>query len=309
MIQHNALNYFNYFILILLNIPFLFISCNSITNHQKKEYPDNKIYVFCGAASKPPMEEIVDLFKKKKEIDIEITYGGSGFVLSQMQLTEKGDIYMPGSSDFMEKAKKSGLVLPETEKKIVYLIPEINVQKGNPKKIKSLKDLTRPNIRIAIGQPENVCVGTYAVEIIENTFTPSEKKQFKKNIINYTESCEKTANVLSLKLVDAVMAWDIFQYWDTTHIERIKLNKHEIVRVGYVPVAISKFTQNKQLAQQFIDFLISKESKNIFKKYHYLTNIEEVYNYTDINGNSIGKKTIGGIYQLPAKWVFQSNEK
>jgi molybdate transport system substrate-binding protein len=33
-----------------------------------------------------------------------------------MKLTKKGDLYFPGSSDFMEMAKKDGFVFPETEK-------------------------------------------------------------------------------------------------------------------------------------------------------------------------------------------------
>ena len=87
-----------------------------------------------------------------------------------MKLTKKGDIYFPGSSDFMELAKRDGIVFPETESKVVYLVPAINVQKGNPKDIKTLKDLTRHGIRIAIANPESVCVGIYAVEIIEKVF-------------------------------------------------------------------------------------------------------------------------------------------
>ena len=134
------------------------------------------ILIFAGAASKPPTEEVVRVLQQKTGIHVNVIFGGSGFVLSQMKLGEKGDLYFPGSSDFMEKAKKEALVFSESEKLVVYLVPAINVQKGNPKGIHSLKDLTRDGIRVAIANPETVCVGLYAVEIIEKNLAPADKE-------------------------------------------------------------------------------------------------------------------------------------
>jgi molybdate transport system substrate-binding protein len=225
-----------------------------------------------------------------------VSFGGSGFVLSQMKLTKKGDLYFPGSSDFMEMAKKEGLVFPESERLVVYLVPAINVQKGNPKRIYSLKDLTKGGIRVAIANPEFVCVGTYAVEIIEKNLTPLEKEGFKRNLVNYTESCEKTANAISLRAVDAVLGWRVFQYWDSERIETIYLKPDEIPRVGYIPIAISKFTHDKISAQQFIDFLLSSDGKGVFRKYHYLMDLQEARQFTRPN------TPVGGEYILPQAW-------
>jgi molybdate transport system substrate-binding protein len=260
-------------------------------------FPSSKrILIFAGAASKPATEEVIKIFQEKFGIPVDVSFGGSGFVLSQMKLTKKGDLYFPGSSDFMELSKKEGLVFPESEKIIVYLIPAINVQKGNPKRIYSLKDLTKDGIRVAIANPEFVCVGTYAVEIIEKNLTPLEKERFKKNLVNYTESCEKTANVISLRAVDAVIGWRVFQYWDPERIETIYLKPDEIPRVGYIPIAISKFTQDKNLDQQFIDFLLSSDGKAIFRKHHYLMDLQEARQFTRPN------TPVGGEYILPQEW-------
>jgi len=261
-----------------------------------KIFCSEKLLIFAGAASKPPTEEVVKQFNKKYCISIDITFGGSGFVLSQMKLAKKGDLYFPGSSDFMEVAKKEGLVFPETEKIVVYLVPAIIVQKGNPKKIQSLKDLTRNGIRVAIANPEFVCVGTYAAEIIEKNFDPTEKERFKRNLVNYTESCEKTANAISLKVVDAVIGWRVFHYWDPERIETIYLKPEEIPRIGYIPISISKFTKDRNLSQQFIDFLLSPQGKSIFRKYHYLMDISEARQFTRPD------TPVGGEWILPNDW-------
>ena len=255
------------------------------------------ILIFAGFASKPPTEEVVRVFQKKTGIHVDVIFGGSGFVLSQMKLGKKGDLYFPGSSDFMEKAKKEALVFPESEKLVVYLVPSINVQKGNPKGIHSLKDLTRDGIRVAIANPEMVCVGLYAVEIIEKNLTPADKERFKGNLVNYTESCEKTAVVISLKAVDAVLGWEVFHYWDPDRIETIYLKPDEILRIGYLPIAISKYTRDRSSAQKFIDFLLTREGKAIFQKYHYSMTPQEARRFTRPD------TPVGGNYLIPEGWT------
>lgn len=269
----------------------------TIVHHAQSS--SNRILVYAGAASRPATEEIIKGFKEKTGIAADVIFGGSGFVLSQMKLSKKGDLYFPGSSDFMELAKKEDLVFPESEKIIVYLVPAINVQKGNPKGIYSLRDLTKDRIRVAIANPEMVCVGTYAVEVVEKNLTPSEKEKFKKNLVNYTESCEKTASVISLKAVDAVIGWRVFQYWDPERIESILLKPEAISRIGYIPVAISRFTKDKILAREFMDFLLSSQGKATFQKYHYLMDLQEARRFTKPD------TPVGGEYLLPEEWKMK----
>jgi len=257
------------------------------------------ILIFAGSASKPPTEEVVRVFQEKTGIHVDVIFGGSGFVLSQMKLGKKGDLYFPGSSDFMEKAKKEALVFPESEKLVVYLVPSINVQKGNPKGIHSLKDLTRDGIRVAIANPEMVCVGLYAVEIIEKNLAPADKEKFRRNLVNYTESCEKTAVAISLKAVDAVLGWEVFHYWDPDRIETIYLKPDEISRIGYLPIAISKYTRDRSSAQKFIDFLLTREGKAIFQKYHYLMTPQEARRFTRPD------TPVGGEYLIPEGWTMK----
>jgi molybdate transport system substrate-binding protein len=268
-----------------------------ISGGSKKCLAADSLMVFAGAASKPPTEEAAKAFEEKTGIKVDVIFGGSGYVLSQMMLGKKGDIYFPGSSDYMELAKKKEVVFPETEKIIVYLVPAINVQKGNPKNVKTLKDLARPGLKVAIANPEGVCVGAYAVEIVESLLTPEEKEAFRKNLINYTESCEKTATAISLKAADAVIGWRVFQYWDPERIETIPLDKSQVIRIGYIPIAVSKLTMNRALAQQFIDFLLSEDGKKIFRKYHYFMSADEAVAW-------IGeKKPVGGEYVIPNDWI------
>ena len=254
------------------------------------------LMIFAGAASKPPTEEAARLYRQNKGIEVHLTFGGSGFVLSQMKLARRGDVYFPGSSDFMERAKKENLVLGDTERIVTYLIPALNVQKGNSRNIRSLKDLARPGLRLGIADPETVCVGTYAVEVIEKNLNSMEKERLRRNLATTVESCEKTANIIALKTVDAVIGWRVFGHWDPARIETVLLRPEEIPRIGYIPAAVSVFTGDRALAEDFIRFLLSSRVQEIFRKHGYLTRLEEARKFT------LPETPVGGEYSLPAEW-------
>ena len=259
----------------------------------------DSLLVFAGAASKPPTELAAAAFTEKTGVKVELIFGGSGYVLSQMELGKTGDLYFPGSSDYMEIAKEKGLVFPETETNVVYLVNAINVQRGNPQNIQGLRDLTRPGLRVAIANPEGVCVGLYAVEILEENLSPGELELLRANIVNYPESCEKTATSISLETVDAVIGWRVFEHWDPERIETIPLQAAETIRVGYIPIAVSTFTDNKEQAARFIDFLLSPDGQQFYEKYQYYTTPEQAFAY-------IGEeRPVGGYYELPEGWIVE----
>lgn len=259
------------------------------------------LLVFAGSASKPPLEEAARIFTLETGIEIRITFGGSGFVLSQMKLARKGEVYFPGSSDFMERAKREKLVFPETEKIVAYLIPAINVQGGNPKNIRGLKDLLKPGVRLGIADPETVCVGTYAVEVIEKNLNPEERERFRKNLVTTVESCERTANLISLKAVDAVIGWEVFQRWDPKRIETVLLKPEEVPRIAYIPAAVSAFAGERGPAEDFLRFLVSPKSQSVFQRHGYLTGLEGARRYV------LPGTPVGGEYSLPGTWRRRGN--
>ncbi|MFC1672470.1 molybdate ABC transporter substrate-binding protein [Planctomycetota bacterium] len=253
-----------------------------------------QLVVFCGSASKPATEEAAELFERKTGSKVLLHFGGSGKMLSDMKLSRRGDLYFPGSSDFMELAKKEKLVLPETEKLVVYLIPAINVPAGNPKGITRLADLAKPGVRVGIARPDTVCVGLYAVEVLERS---GLAEKVKPNIVTFAESCAKTANLAGLGTVDAIIGWRVFHYWAPEKIETILLEPEQVPRIGYIPIAKSVFCEHDKLAGRFVDFLLSDEGKNIFRKWHYLQSEERARKFAETN------TPVGGEWRLPEDWM------
>ena len=246
------------------------------------------ITAFCGSASKPAMEEAAVAFEEETGIKVFLNFGGSGTMLSQMKVTQSGDLYIPGSPDYMQIAVADDVVYPETVAIISYLVPAILVQKGNPDSIRQLSDLTRDGIEIGIGNPEAVCVGLYAYEIFEYN---GLLEQIEPNIVTHAESCSKTATLVALKSVDAILGWRVFSKWHET-VDVAYLEPQQIPRLSYIPGAVSHFTDNRENAQRFLDFLVSPEGQAIFSKWGYIATESEAREYAPT-------AKIGGEYHLP----------
>lgn len=234
---------------------------------------DSYIEVFCGSAVRPAIEEIAARFKEDTGIAVNLHIGSSGVMLSELKLARRGDIYIPGSNDFLLKAERDGIVENGKFKVVTYLIPSIVVPTLNPQKVENLKDLARPRIKVLIGNPESVCLGVYAVEILKEN---GIYEKVKPNIITYAESCEKVASVIAMGNVDAAIGWSVFEKWNPEKIKSIPLKPGEIKRLAFVPAALTTFTEKKNSALKFINFLSNEQSLNILRKWGFSPTLEEI---------------------------------
>jgi len=276
---------------IFLFILFLFMSLFFTTSNASSE----PLFIFCGAAFKHPMKDVISLYKQKKK-EVDIHYASVTTLLSQALLTKQGDVFIVPSPDIMEKAIKKGVVIPESVKNFGFVVPAINVQKGNPKNIHGLKDLARPGIRVGLANPEIVYVGAIATEIIENALTPQEKKAIQENIVTYAEDFNKLSTLLILNHVDAIIGFHFLERWYPDKVSTVKFKANEIARIGSIQVGIIAYTNKRKEAENFIDFLLM-DGKEIFKKYHYFGTAEEAFQFVG------EKKPIGGEFKVITNWL------
>lgn len=250
------------------------------------------VSVFAGSASQPPLEEAAKSFEEETGIKVTFNFGGSGTVLSQMLMSESGDIYIPGSPDYIIKAQAQGAVSAGDSGTILaYLVPAILTQEGNPKNIGTLSDLLRPDISVGIGNPESVCVGLYAVEVLDHSGLLEQIKQAG-TIKTYADSCERTATLIALKAVDAIIGWSVFASWNPDSTDVVYLAPGQVPRVAYIPAALSTYAQDRDSAQEFIDFLTSEQGRAIFVKYGYQVTEQDALAFAP-------DASVGGEYELP----------
>lgn len=255
------------------------------------------LMVFCGAAFKKPMEEIVVTYQKKTGDSINVVYGGVGTLFSQIILSKQGDVFVVPSPDIMERAKKRNVIEGGSVRDIAYVAPCINTQKGNPANIQGLKDLARPGIRVGIANPEIVYVGAIAVEIIDKNLSADEKKSFRTNVVTYAEDFNKLATMIVLKQVDAVIGMHFLEGWYPDKVATVKLKPTEVPRIGSAQAAVIAYTKKKHEAGKFIEVLASGDAQAVFRKYHYFGTTQEAFSWVGAT------KPIGGEFAVAKEWI------
>ena len=241
-------------LVLLLAGVILTAGCTSADSAENKT-----LLVYCGAGMKEPMEEIAELFKEREGISIEYTYGGSAQMLSQIELYQTGDAYMPGALAYIQSAMDKGFI--DKSEKVIYHVITIIVPKGNPANITSLEDLTKPGVRVAIGEPTGPAIGQGTKKMLEKDGLWDAVSA---NVVVKSATVNELLVYVAMKQADAALVYE--DLYNPEAMEKIDIPKEQ-GKVDIVPIGTLKFSTNKEEAEMFLNFVASAEGKAIFAKH------------------------------------------
>jgi len=217
------------------------------------------ILVYAGAGLKAPLDEIGLVFTNKTGIAVQYNYGGAGALVPQMNLTRKGDVFMPGSTMEFKTAKSQGLV--NESKFVAYHVPVIVVQKGNPKNITTLADFARPGLKIALGDANATAIGKSGAKMFAAL---NISAAVEKNVVSRTPTINELTVIMQTGQADAALL-TLDQYDPATMDEIIIPISQNAIMI--TPIGATTFSKNTDAANQFVSFVASDEGKAIFAKH------------------------------------------
>ncbi len=251
----------------------MILLCSMITPgciDDTQEQTPESLLVYCGAGMRKPMDEIGSLFKEEHGVSINYNYAGSNTLLSQMELTQKGDVYMPGATYYFDLARGKGLT--DYEQLIAYHVPVIAVPRGNPADIASLDDLAEPEVTVILGDPKAAAIGKLGNKILEKN---GIYDAVDKNVIARGATVNELIVYISMKQADASIIWeDLVVYSDKMEIVYIPGGQN-IIKI--VPIGVLTSSEQKDTAKKFVDFVASPAGKAIFEKHGFTTYPDEKY--------------------------------
>jgi molybdate transport system substrate-binding protein len=227
------------------------------------EVPSETLLVYCGAGLRDPMEEIAEIFEAREGVGIEFTFGGSAQLLSQIELYQKGDAYMPGARSYIESAMEKGFV--DKTEDVVYHVLAIAVPKGNPANITSIEDLANPGVRVAIGEPTGPAVGSAAKKMLEKDGLWDAVEA---NTVVKSGTVNELLVYISMGQADAAIIWEDLYNSESMDLLEIPIEEG-FVKV--VPIGTLVFSENKENAEKFMQFVASDEGKAIYAKHGFET--------------------------------------
>lgn len=209
-----------------------------------------RLTVFCAAGLKKPVEAVAAEYQREFGIEVRLQYGGTGTLLSQIQVAKQGDLFIAADDGSLADARKLG-VIQETVP-IAVQHPVIAVRKGNPKGLQSLSDLLKPEIKIALPTPESASIG----KITRNLLGAKWNDLAKKAAVMKTTVTEVAADV-AIGAVDAAITWDstVPQFKELASIEVAEFKTHR----ENASAAILSFSNKPSEALKFARYLSAPE--------------------------------------------------
>jgi molybdate transport system substrate-binding protein len=182
-------------------------------------------------------------------------------LIEEIAKTREGDLLTCGSEFILDHAQLKGLVLKETRKSLGSRTSAILVQKGNPKKVKSMSDLAKQGVQVGVS------VSGCLTGVWDDLATKAGyAEQIRKNTVAYADGCGELMSFINKKKVDAILGWDAFKNLNMETMDRIDLPEDLQVQRS-TAIGVISYSRNKELAVKFIDFLVSEEGKRIYEEY------------------------------------------
>jgi molybdate transport system substrate-binding protein len=229
----------------------------------------HSIMVYCGAGMREPMEDIAALYEGRYGVRVNYNFAGSANLLSQMELTGMGDVYMPGATYYFDAAREKGFV--SEERLVAYHVPLIAVPKGNPAAITCLADLANPGVEVELGDPDACAIGKLSNQVLE-------KNGIQEAVFENVQARSATVNELlvhvSMGVADAAIIWE--DLFEEEKMDPIAIPKEQNI-VKIVPIGALSFSEHPEDALNFIDLVTSDEGKAIFEEHGFTTYPDEYY--------------------------------
>ncbi len=198
---------------------------------------------------------------------VSVSFGGSSELLTQIQQGALADIFASADEDKMATAVQENLA---NEPQIFARNrPVVIIPKDNPAGIQGLQDLAKPGAMIVLAQ-DGVPIAEYAKRILSNAnaeYGRNIEQQVMDNIVSREPNVRASANRVALGEADATFVYVTDVTPDIEDQVEVISIPQDLNVVATYPIAMLKQTSNSELAQKWIDLVLSDEGQSVLNKY------------------------------------------
>jgi molybdate transport system substrate-binding protein len=234
------------------------------------------LLVHVGGTMRPAMEEICKLFEKETGVKAELNYNDSGALMTAIESTGKGDVCVV-HDPFGAGMEKKGLV--DRMYTVASLTPVIVVKKGNPRKITSVKDLTRDEVKVGLTDAL-YSTGGHVADVIFKRAGIADAMAGKQ--IVRARGGGEIANAVKIGTVDAAIVWNAVAFERKSDLDAVSIDPrvmpdprvdavtsatYGVIDMSSIRVSLMtlKASKNPDAARKLADFAMSDRGKKIFE--------------------------------------------
>jgi molybdate transport system substrate-binding protein len=218
---------------------------------------EGDITVFAAASLTDAFDEVGNAFEQANpDTSVEFNYGPSSGLREQILAGAPADVFASANTSNMDQVVEDGAA--EDPQDFVTNQLEIAVPAGNPAGITGLADFAKPDLLIGLCA-EDVPCGEFGREALTNAqITPSidTNEADVRALLTKVESGDLDAGIVYITDVQAA--------GDT--VEGIEIPAEDNVTATY-PIAALTDSGNAEVAQAFVDFVLSDDGQAILASY------------------------------------------
>jgi molybdate transport system substrate-binding protein len=199
---------------------------------------------------------------------VKTSLGASSDLLTQIQQGAPADVFASAAEEEMNTAVKDGLV---SGKPVVFAKNReiIMVPKDNPANIKSLEDLSKPNIKLVLAA-KDVPAADYAVEILgkaNKVYGSNFKKDVLSNVVSREADVRASVNRVVVGDADATFGYASDYTPDIRDKVKVIPIPPTLNIIATYPIATLKDAKEPALAKKWVDLVTRSEGQEVLKKW------------------------------------------
>ncbi len=208
---------------------------------------ESEIEILCAAGMRVPVEEAAKAYEAEGLGKVRMEFGGSQTLLSKMEVSKKGDIFLPADASYLDLARKKGLIGEQVDVTVMNAV--VAVKKGNPAGIHSLADLQRENVRLVLANPDLAAISS----LTSKALPPGVWDALAKRALTMKPTVSDVGNDIALGAADAGFVWDV-TVLQANGLEKVDLPELAVVK-GRVAGAVSVAGAKQTEARRFLRYL------------------------------------------------------
>lgn len=257
----------NRHILLILIFVLCFFGCEPERHPLIEENPKKEILVFCGITMVEPVMEMKEIFESENNAEVRIIYGGSGHLKKAVEVNKVGDIFFPGSPEYVRDLQDIRVV--DMAEEVGFNILSVFVKKGNPKEIKAdLNNLADRKYKVVIGSKIASSLGKETFKILSKYNLYDKVAE---NALYMTTDSKGVSKALRDSEADIVVNWRAAGYQEKNlpFMDELRF-ENELFEKN--PLIMGRLVYSKEtvLAEKFLSLAKSDRGKSIFRKYGFL---------------------------------------
>jgi molybdate transport system substrate-binding protein len=225
------------------------------SNGSRPETPATELFMYCAAGLRLPVEQIVADYRRDYGVSVQIQYGGSNTLLSQMGVARTGDLYLAADDVYLRLAREQALVRETVP--LAVMRPVIVVRAGNPKRIHGVRDLLRDDVKTSLANPDQAAIGRSTRELLEAAGQWNAVEAHVTRTGVFKPTVPEVANDVKLGSVDAAIVWDATLALYPT-LEAVRVPEWES-GVSHVEVGVASDSRRPTAALRFARYLSARD--------------------------------------------------